>query len=120
MNVGRTFWLVMVGGFLLAGCGKKEVFTPLKHGEKLRSECLILQQKYSSGEIPPAAWPGTIKELKPSRVVAESNKIRIFLPQPDQRYQGGYDVFTEANPAPSTKGVWIQKTKVKGIYIFQM
>lgn len=125
-NMGNTaskrsgrllFVLALTVGILLVGCGPKKEFAEIKSGETLRLECVLLLQKYRSGEIPKAQWPRSVQELKPIRVTAEQNSVRIWVKRP--KFSGGYQVFAEPQYLPSTKGTWIQKTEFKGIYIFQ-
>jgi hypothetical protein len=104
---------------LLFACKGKEM-PALKDGNKLQQDCVRLMQLFDSGEIPSKMWMRSIKDLEPIRVTREKDNIRILVRQERGKYTVGYDVFADAQLVPSIQGVWVQKTKFKGVYVFQM
>ena len=110
---------VFVGFGLLLGC-KPKAMPELENGAKLQQDCITLMGQFASGDIPANLWPRSIKELKPLRVTREENKVRILLRREQGKFTVGYDVFADRTQSPSTQGVWVEKTKVKGVYIFKM
>lgn len=120
----KTFWqfcslLGLVG--LLLGCKppKGDELAELKDGQKLQLDCARLMEQFPSGKIPTNLWPRSIRELEPISVTREPNNIRILLKQERGKFTVGYDVFANLQLSPSTQGVWVQKTKTKGVYIFK-
>jgi hypothetical protein len=118
ISLGRIFAAAGLSLFLVA-CNRGDL-PKLEKGEALRADCAILLNKYPEGEIPKAAWPRSVNDLKSIRVVREKDGIRIFTFEKNGRYTGGYCVFSDPQFAPSTQGVWIRKTEFKGIYQFRM
>ena len=121
MNCVKNFqqlYVLFVAGLLLSACNRKAEFSPLKNGEGLRVDCSILMNSFPEGEISKGVWPRSVKDLKPTRVVREKNAVRIFVEA--KQFRGGYWVSPDPQSAPSTQGVWIQKTEFKGIYQFRM
>jgi hypothetical protein len=115
--LGRFFAAIALGGFL-TGCNRADL-PPLKNGEGLRADCAILMNSFPEGEIPQSVWPRSVKELKATRVEREKMNIRIYVVEKRGNFRGGYCVFLDPQLAPSTQGVWIQKTEFKGIYQFR-
>ena len=117
----RGFYLVLtaIAFIALIACNGSKDISELKDGPKLRQDCLVLLSRIPQGEIPQTAWPRSIKELEPMRVSCEQDKVRILLRRENGRYTVGYDIFADTTKAPSTQGVWVQKTKVKGIWVFK-
>jgi hypothetical protein len=114
----RLILLLVVGGWLLTACSR-ETFRKIENGEQLRRDCVELLDKYAGGEIPKGAWPKSVQVLKPMHVTREAENIRILMYQKQGKFAGGYCVFRDVSQAPSTKGVWVQKTAFKGVYRFE-
>ncbi|MDB6029338.1 MAG: hypothetical protein JWM68_5561 [Verrucomicrobiales bacterium] len=104
---------------LLTACQPKAL-PELQDGAKLQQDCIRLMGQFAGGDIPANLWPRSIKELKPLRVTREENKVRILFRRERGKFTVGYDVFADGTQSPSTQGVWVQKTKVKGVYMFKM
>jgi hypothetical protein len=117
ISLGR-FFAACVLSLLLVACNRTAEIPPLKNGEGLRADCSILMSSFPEGEIPQNVWPRSVKELEPISVVREKNAVRIFVKT--DGFRGGYWVSPDLQLAPSTKGVWIRKTELKGIYQFRM
>jgi len=115
ISLGRISAAVVLS-LLLVACNHSEL-PKLEKGEALRADCAILMGKFSEGEIPQDAWPRSVKDLKPTRVVREQNAVRIFVQE--KNFHTGYYVSPNLQAAPSTQGVWIRKTEFKGIYQFR-
>ncbi|MFN7139040.1 MAG: hypothetical protein ACK4UN_06860 [Limisphaerales bacterium] len=118
----RLWQICFVAGFLflLIGCRQKDEMAELKDGHKLLLDCVRLMDQFPSGEISKELWPKSVRDLKPIRVTRERDNIRILVKQESGKYTVGYDVFADPRKSPSAQGVWVQKTKVKGIYIFKL
>lgn len=119
MNMLRQLLLF---GFviLLIGCKPSRELSELENGGKLQQDCARLLTQFQPGDIPKNLWPLSIKQLKPIRVTREDSKIRILVQQEQGKFTVGYDVFSDTRLAPSTQGVWVQKTKFKGVWIFKL
>jgi hypothetical protein len=115
----RGFFLLIGASLLLASCSR-EVFPPIKEGEALRKDCIHLLEQFPQGDIPKLHWPKSIEAMKPLRVTGEQDHVHILLRREPGKFTVGYDVFADTQSIPSTKGVWIQKTRFKGIYEFKL
>ncbi|MBA4148234.1 MAG: hypothetical protein H0X66_08960 [Verrucomicrobia bacterium] len=119
----RTLWhlwlLIGCVGILLGCEPKGDELADLKDGQKLHQDCVRLMEQFPSGEISKQIWPRSIRELKPIRVTREPNNIRILIKQERGKFTVGYDVFANLQLSPPTQGVWVQKTKTRGVYIFK-
>ena len=120
----RNVWnfFLLIGCFvLLAGCSKPkgDELANLENGQKLQQDCARLMEQFPSGVIASNIWPRSIRELEPISVTREPNNIRILIKQERGKFTVGYDVFANLQLSPSTQGVWVQKTKTKGVYIFK-
>ena len=98
---------------------KRNDIPALDDGKKLQADCVRLMLQYPQGPISSTLWPNSIKELKPMSVIREENNIRILLKHEDGKFSVGYHVYSDPQLAPSTQGVWIQKTKTRGVYIYK-
>jgi hypothetical protein len=119
LNSWRSVLFLLFCSVCLTACQRKEVAS-IEDGKKLQEDCARLMTQYQAGEIPMKILPRSIKDLKPIRVTREENNIRILLEHERGKFTVGYDVFANLQLSPSTKGVWVQKTKFKGVYIFKM
>ena len=117
MVIRRNFFPVLVLSLLLAACGRK-ASTPPVSGEQLRLDCIRLLQ-LPEGEIPKDTWPKSVAELKPLKVERQSDRIAILQRHEDRKFSQGYYVFADPQSSPSTRGVWIQRTEWKGVFIFK-
>jgi hypothetical protein len=116
----RVIGIVVIGfAVLLFSCKQKEM-PGIKDGNKLQQDCVRLMGLIEAGEVPAKLWTRSIKDLEPIRVTRETNNIRILVRQERGKYTVGYDIFSDPQFAPSTQGVWVQKTKFKGVYVFKM
>ena len=111
--------LVLAVGLLMVGCKKSDDLSQLKDGSKLQQDCARLLADLPQGRVPASVWPRSIRDLNPTEVIRQENNIRILIQHSDRKYTLGYDVFADTTKAPSTQGVWVQKTKTKGVWIFK-
>jgi hypothetical protein len=118
LKMAQRCFASLIFSVLFVACNRA-AFPPLKNGDALRLDCVLLLEKFPEGEIPNYSWPASIKDLKPVGVVREKDNIKIWLYQERGKFAGGYHVFGDPQFSPSTKGVWIEKTKYKGIYVFK-
>ena len=116
---GVQQFAVLIFAVFLMACHRQDM-ADLDSGKQLQIDCVHLMGKVSIGEIPATLWPRSIKDLKPIRVTRQENSIRILTAQERGKFTVGYDVFADGQMSPSTQGVWVQKTKTKGVYIFKM
>jgi hypothetical protein len=122
-GMGMIFFLRAVLFSLLllaAGCRKSQDLPEVADGFRLQQDCAALLAQLPPGDVPPHAWPKSVAALKPSRVERQPNNIRILLRHNGGKYSVGYDVFANTHLSPSTQGVWVQKTKWKGVWIFKL
>jgi hypothetical protein len=119
VRVFRLILALLAGSVLLAAC-HRDPFRPIEDGEGLRQDCASLLERFPVGQIPSAQWPKSIQALKPIEVMREQENIRIWVYRKSGEFAGGYCVYTNALSSPSTKGVWVEKTKQKGVYKFRM
>ncbi|MDB6121402.1 MAG: hypothetical protein JWQ71_395 [Pedosphaera sp.] len=115
----RGLFTLFVASLMLVSC-RHDTFPSIKDGDALRNDCIRLLEQFPQSEIPKAGWPRSVQALKPIRVTGRSNHIEILLHQEPGKFTGGYDVFADPQLSPSNQGVWVQKTAVKGVYIFKM
>ena len=120
--MGKLLYLICCLGCigLLLGCNRQQDLADLSDGEKLRQDCVRLMEQFPAGEISSEIWPRSIRDLEPIRVTRQPNNIRIVVQQERGKFTLGYDVFANPQLSPSTKGVWVQRTRVKGVYIFKL
>jgi hypothetical protein len=115
-----VYAVMILASLLLVSCGKKADPMPtLQDGAKLQKDCVQLFNAYQSGEIPKNRLPHSVSDLKPLRVTREPNCIEVVIFEERGKGSWGYDVFPDMQSTPSTKGVWVQKTETKGVYIFK-
>jgi hypothetical protein len=113
--------MILVGCVaMFTACKPNKELPELTNGLQLQQDCVRLLQDFQRGPVVETHWPRSIRELKPMSVSREENKIRILLRREQGKYTVGYDVFADINMAPSTQGVWVQKTKFKGVWIFKL
>src|SRR6476620_2772761 len=102
--------IFLLCAFLLSACHKQEVDTKLKDPSTLRADAMRMLDNLPLGDVPTAAWPNSIKALKPLSVTRETDNIKILLAHEDRRFSVGYHVFRTKSSMPSMRGVWIEKT----------
>jgi hypothetical protein len=110
---------LLVCAVALASCRREEL-PSIADGSKLQQDCARLMGQFRPGEIPNNALPRSIRDLKPIRVTREQDNIRILVQQERGKFTVGYDIFADVQKSPSTQGVWVQKTKFRGVYIFKL
>jgi hypothetical protein len=115
----RSILALLAGGVLLAAC-HRDPFVQVEDGETLLRDCAPLLERFPAGQIQSVQWPKSVQALKPIEVVREQENIRIWVYRKQGEFAGGYCIYTNALSSPSTKGVWVEKTKQKGVYKFRM
>jgi hypothetical protein len=117
MRSGPFTIIALICALLVSAC-HKDMVPPLKDAARLRAEALKLME-LPQGDVPKTQWPGSVKDLKPLSVTRESDNIKILLAHERGKFSVGYHIYPDDQHRPSTRGVWIEKTGVEGIYIYK-
>ncbi len=114
----RSIFMAMIFSLFLAACGRNSAALPPANPEQLRLDCIHLLSQ-PEGEIASDKWARSITALKPLEVSRDADHIVITQQHEDGRFSRGYYVYADPQTIPPGKGVWIQKTEWKGIYIYK-